>query len=133
MYTSLCFGLRNSLNTVNTRLIFHYSIYTVPCNTDDYLLETTRSSLRRISNINLPPFCFKKLAVHSEKVTGENTCLITSCPSPDFHNSIFIILGIGWNDKHFYFFLHLRNTRCEFIQFSFSHFTHLLVLFCSQK
>src|SRR5664280_2893970 len=133
MNASLGFSLRYSLNTMNTRFIFHYSIYTLSGYTQNDLLIPTCGSLRYIIYLNFPPFCFKVLIVHSEKVAGEDACLITSCSGPDFHYSVFIVLRICRNNEHFYFLFHPRYMRGKIVKFSFCHIAHLFILLsCKQ-
>src|SRR5690625_3806222 len=99
MYPALALGRRDTLDTVDTRLVSEIAIGVLSSDDEGGLPIPPDLPLREVDQLDCPAPLLGVSGVHTAEVTCEESCLIPPGPGPDLDDGRTIGEGIGWGQQ----------------------------------
>gem|GEM_PF-5564632 len=125
---SFIFGLRDTLNSVDSCLIFEPRV----CPKSGYLhrdtLESSCVPFRFIEDLKRVSFFFGECDVRISKLTSKQCRLISTRPSTELKDEIFIIIRVFWEQSNFHRFFKFLDTFLGTRYLFFCHLHHIFIL-----
>ena len=103
--TSAALRLRNTLNTVNTALVFQLGIGSFSCDHSHDLLETADSVFIDTDQLHFPVLALRIVHIHTVQLSRKQSGLISARAGTDFQNDVLVIIGVLGKKKYLKFLL----------------------------
>jgi len=132
VYPALGFRGWYALYPVHPRFVFEYAIHVLTADSEDDLLVTARTAFVTRGYFNPPAFVFAETGVHPEQVSGKNGGFVTTGTTPDFHDGVFTVFGIGRYQQQFDGFFQFREFVLGFFLLLFGHLSEIGIVFRCQ-
>src|SRR5690625_297277 len=130
MYPALALGRRDTLDTVDTRLVSEIAIGVLSSDDEGGLPIPPDLPLREVDQLDCPAPLLGVSGVHTEEVTCEESCLIPPGPGPDLDDGRTIGEGIGWGQQFPEFLIEPLFLLDQLLDLSLSEFDEFWVAPC---
>ena len=110
---------------MNARLVLERTIDILPRDIEDDLLVTAGCSFGKRRNGIFETLDLEIFGVHAEKVSGEDSRLVSSCTAANLHDHILAVLRILRQQLQFEFLFQFGYLRLQFLYLRFRHLLHL--------
>ena len=132
MDSSAGLGLRYTLYTVYTGLVFHDRISTLSVDHEGYTLHAADTDLIRLHHFYFPSSGLCIVYVHTENLGCEEGCLVSSCTCTNLHDNVLVIIRVFRKKENLQFFLQLHDSFLCLGKLFLQHLPHFLVGFALQ-
>ena len=133
MHATLGFSFRNTLYAMHATFKFHTAKYAVTIYLEHNFFKTAQFSGVRVKNFYTPATSFCITQVHSKEYACEKCSFVATCTTTNFHDNVFIIVGVRGEQQNSQAFFVSSNLRFKFFQLFFRHFCKLFVITCKKN
>ncbi|MPL95766.1 hypothetical protein SDC9_41938 [bioreactor metagenome] len=121
------FGLRNTLDTVNTAFPTKRTVDILSADGNNQLLVATDTGFIGGKYFHFPSLLIRVVRIHSVQVCCKQGSFLATGTGPDFHDDILAFQGIGGDEQYFGFLLAQGKFFLKLVKLFTGHFKHLLV------
>ena len=88
------FGCRHALYAMGAAFVFELAVSTKARDHKGNFLITAKLCSIRVNDFHFPALLFHIAAIHTKEVTGKERCFFTADTATDFHDDVFIVIGV---------------------------------------
>lgn len=133
MDTALRLGGRDTLDTMDTRLILERAIDLVAGEVEGDILISAGGALVEIDDVEFPMSLFGIACIHTEEVAGEEAGLIAAGAAAYLNDSVLIVGRVGRDEQDADILFHLIFEGGRFEEFGLGHLAEFLILFGGEE
>src|SRR5215472_15486080 len=100
MDTPICLGHGHTLHAMGSPLVFHAAVSAFTSHNESHVFDAALFGLVGIQHFNLPVPPIGIAAVHAEKLSRKECCLVAAGTSLQRNNSVFLVHVIFRQQQH---------------------------------
>ncbi len=132
MNPAAALGLRHTLYPMHPALIFHFGVCTLAGNHELHFLHSSDTDFIHIQCLYSPALALRIMHIHTVNFRGKQSRFIPARTCADFHNHVFIVIGVLGQKQYFQLLLQLFHPLFILIQSLFNHLPHFFIIFSLQ-